>query len=75
MITGISSIRDEYVQHGEDRYSISASTVHQDDGDGYFIIILKNSYIKLEALECTDFDEMLKLYYQKVEQYRAIAAT
>lgn len=75
MITGVSSIRDERIQHGEDRYLISASTLHRDDGDAYYVTVLKNSYIKVEAHECADFDKMLELYNQTVEKYRAIAET
>lgn len=75
MITGVSSIRDERIQHGQDRYLISASTLHQSEGDAYYITVLRNSCIRVESHKCADFDEMLGLYNQTVEKYRAIAKT
>ena len=73
MIKGVSSIKDKKIQHGEDCYLISASTLHRDIGDAYYITVIQNSYIQVELLECADFDEMLKVFSQKVEHYKTVA--
>ena len=75
MVKGVSSIRDERIQHGQDRYLVSASTLHRDNGDAYYVTVLKNDYISVEMHESKNFDEMLGLYQETVEKYKVIAET
>ena len=73
MITGASSVKKEIVPHGENYYLISATIVHQGEGDTFYITVLKDSYIRLESLPCPGLNEMLVLFDSTVEKYKAIA--
>lgn len=75
MVKGVSSIRDERIQHGQDRYLVSASTLHRDNGDTYYVTVLKNDYISVEMHECEGFNPMLELYNETVVKYKEIAET
>lgn len=72
MITGAPIVKMQRVPCGDGYYSIGATIVKKDEGEAYYVNVLKDGYISTETIECESLEDMLEQYDRAVEKYKNI---
>jgi hypothetical protein len=65
-------VKMERVPCADGYYSVGASIVKRDDGETYYVSVMKNSHENTESIVCESLCDMLGQYDKMVEKYKAI---